>query len=243
MSDATTNDIWVCADGYDLSGHSREAVLTVGQEIVNYLCYNGPGVVGAVPTQKRVITGYNPSFALAGYQDMVNVDPVLRGVIGLTGKYQIGGYSRALGDWAYILRILTGEYKSGGAASDVGAYTMATVGDQYYDGLNGAYADVTATNVIGGIEHGAVLAAQSLRLNLQVQRLTGTATFDAIWETDADNTFASAITRHTFTQIAAVGSQHAVVAGAITDTWGRLSYTITGTGTFRVRLVASVAAT
>lgn len=86
----------------------------------------------------------------------------------------------------------------------------------------------TATGTGTGVNLGAVTAAQSLHGVLHLIALDGTSV-DMEVESDEDDTFATAVTRLTFDQLTAIGSQHQVAAGPITDGWFRSNFTLVGT--------------
>lgn len=97
------------------------------------------------------------------------------------------------------------------------------------------------------INMGAVTASQFLYGALHVfPTVDGTnPTLDVVVQSDTAQAFPSATTQMTFATKTAVGSQFAApVAGAITDTWWRLSITVGGTSTpqFPILVVLGVAA-
>lgn len=88
----------------------------------------------------------------------------------------------------------------------------------------------TATGNGTGRNLGAVSAAQSVYGALHVFTVSGSSpTLDVIVQSDSDNTWASPISRLTFAQKTAVGAEWKSAAGAITDGWWRVNYTIAGT--------------
>ena len=78
-----------------------------------------------------------------------------------------------------------------------------------------------------GIQEGAVAAGQSLYANLHVTAAAGT-TLDVVVQSDNSGAFSSATSRITFTQATGLTSEHLSVAGAITDDYFRVNYTIVG---------------
>lgn len=78
---------------------------------------------------------------------------------------------------------------------------------------------------------GAVAAGKSLYAALHVLSVAGTDTPTLTVKVQSDNDvgFASAADKITFTGATAVGYQWGSVAGAVTDDWWRISYTISGT--------------
>jgi len=87
---------------------------------------------------------------------------------------------------------------------------------------------VTSSDTSTGQVLGAVGATEYLYAALHVFSVSAADTLDVIIQSDTVG-FSSPTTRVTFTQKAAIGSQYATpVAGAITDTYWRISYTVAG---------------
>ncbi len=88
----------------------------------------------------------------------------------------------------------------------------------------------TVTGTGTGVVHVAVPAGQSLYAALHVLSATGTTPSITVKvQSDLDNTWTSPIDQITFTAATARTGEIKRVAGAITDTWYRVSYTISGT--------------
>lgn len=81
-----------------------------------------------------------------------------------------------------------------------------------------------------GRQLGAVAAGKSLYAALHVLSVAGTSTptLTVKVQSDDNSGFTSATDRITFTDATAVGAQWSSVAGAITDDYWRISYTISG---------------
>lgn len=103
----------------------------------------------------------------------------------------------------------------------------------------------TVTGVGTGVQFPALAAGQSMILAAHCLSMTGTGgpTLAITVQSAAANTFVGPTTRATFTTFSAVGGQVIVVGpGAITDTWWRVSYTITGgTPSFLFAATAGIA--
>ncbi len=89
----------------------------------------------------------------------------------------------------------------------------------------------TSSDVGTGRQLGAVAAGKSLYAALHVLSVAGTDTPTVTVKVQSDDNsgFTSATDRITFTGATAVGAQWSSVAGAITDDYWRISYTISGT--------------
>lgn len=90
-------------------------------------------------------------------------------------------------------------------------------------------AAVTSTGNGTGQQLGALSASQSMYLGLHVLAISGAPTFSVVLESAAANTFSGATTRITSANYSAsTGSEFQSVAGAVTDTWWRVRWTVTG---------------
>lgn len=138
------------------------------------------------------------------------------------------------GERAFIFRALHSEYSPGATVGDLLAFSVSMEGSDGAPLVRGTLLQPagaeTATGTGTGRELGAVSATQSLYGALHVIAASGTSpTLDVLVQSDVDNTFASPVTALTFTQKTAIGSDWQTAAGAITDTWFRVSFTIGGT--------------
>jgi len=132
----------------------------------------------------------------------------------------------------------------------------ATVGEMFSFGVRAeATSDLIQSTVLHnnsarvstadgtGRNLGAVTAAQKLYASIHVFAASGTSpTLDVILESDAGDTWTGAeTTRITFAQKSAISAEWATpVAGAISDTWWRIGWTIGGTDTPTFGFIVSV---
>ena len=91
--------------------------------------------------------------------------------------------------------------------------------------------DLTATGNSGGVNLGAVGADEKCYVAIHTYAVSGTSTPTVTFKLQSDDnaSFTSPTDRITFTDITAIGADFQSVAGAITDTYWRLNYTISGT--------------
>lgn len=104
----------------------------------------------------------------------------------------------------------------------------------------------TSSGTTTGVQVGAVGSTQTMYAALHVLSASGTSpTLDVIIESDDNSGFTSDTDRITFTQATGIGSEWSTVAGAITDDYWRIRYTIGGsaTPTFTFAVVIGIAAT
>lgn len=96
--------------------------------------------------------------------------------------------------------------------------------------MNSATTAVTSSGTTTGVQVGSVSASQRMYASLHVLSASGTSpTLDVIVESDDASGFASDTDRVTFTQAAGIGSEWSSVAGAVTDDYWRVRYTVGGT--------------
>lgn len=89
----------------------------------------------------------------------------------------------------------------------------------------------TATGNGNGFQAGALLQGQAMYATLHVLSVAGTAapTITVAVKSSADAAFTAPTTRATFTAATAKGGQAIKIPGPITDTWWKVTWTITGT--------------
>lgn len=130
----------------------------------------------------------------------------------------------------------------GGSIGDMASDSMSLVGKSGAPLVQGTILHpATARTSSGngtGRQLGAVSSAQSVYGALNVTAASGSSpTLDVLVESDDNAGFTTATTRLTFSQQTAVGAEWQSAAGAITDDYWRVTYTIGGTSpsfTFQV---------
>lgn len=136
----------------------------------------------------------------------------------------------AEGEIGHFGWIEEGEYAPGAQIGEILRFTVS--GEATDRPVRGTI----MANVTGGASSGngtarqlgAVGAAQKLYAGIHVLS-AGTGTLDVTVESDDNSGMTSSTTRITFSQFSAAGSEWATpVAGAITDDWWRVDYTIAG---------------
>jgi hypothetical protein len=141
--------------------------------------------------------------------------------------------SGAVSSLAYLTRNFEGAYKITGEVGKVLSWTADAKGNWPMVRGQIMHPQGTARTATGSgtaIQLGAVSAAQKLYANLHVFSVAGTSspTLTVKVQSYTDNTFASPTDQITFTGATAISGQSGSVAGAITDTWWRVVWTISG---------------
>lgn len=122
-----------------------------------------------------------------------------------------------------------------GSVGDMAAANLSLAGksgDPLVSGtvLHDTSSAETATGTGTARQVGAVASGESVYAALQVVAASGTSpTLDVTVQSDDASGFASPTTRLTFTQQTSTGAEWQSAAGAITDDWWRVSFTIGGT--------------
>jgi hypothetical protein len=140
----------------------------------------------------------------------------------------------AAGEACYFMKGVGGSYELGGTVGDAhkfsgsfGAQTRVIRGTVFATG------EKTLTGNSDTFTLGAVSASQHVYAALHVTAVSGTATptITVLIKSDANDIWpAGATTQVTFSAATAIGAQYATpVAGAITDTYWRAYWTVSGT--------------
>lgn len=217
-------------DTYDLSGYLQAAALDLSVEMQDDTIMsddtrsNAPGLYSFSAQHEGVWaagTGL-PDTVFAGQQGLADKLATIAPVNGDAGSL------------AYFMRVTQGSYSTGGTIGDLLRYSVsleasgglgAVRGNMLANTTLSTTADGTAFNL------GAASSSQYLYAAMHVLSASGSSpTLDVTIESDTAEAFASPVTQITFSQATAAGTQWATrVAGAITDTWWRASWTVGGT--------------
>lgn len=136
----------------------------------------------------------------------------------------------------------------GGTVGEAARYSFTAVpatladGHKLVRGLLEANRTVTSsTSTTGSNTLGAVASGQRLSASLHVFTLSGTSpTLDVKVQSDDNSGFSSATDRITFSQASTRSGQFAYVAGPITDTYWRVTWTIGGSSTPTVAFAVAI---
>lgn len=232
MGKVVLTNVRLFAVGADLTGNSNKVEIQAEVEDKDATNYGSQGwkeLLGGLGNAQ--ITGEGQWEAA----DPSKVDDASWAQIGGIGPWSTGPVGAAVGDPAYFTSFLRSSYEFLGEVGEVAPWKG--MAKSAWPMVLGQIAHPpgtarTATGTGTGVNLGAVAAGKRLYASLHVLSISGTSTptITARVESDADNTFASPTTQLTFTAATALGGETLRTSGsAITDTWFRLAWTISGT--------------
>lgn len=223
-------DTRLFAGGADLSGASNKAEITADVEdkdVTNYRSGGYKEVLGGLASSAINAEGYweagDPSL----------VDDAAWSTLGGRTAWTVGPTDAVVGALAYTTLGLHSSYKLGGQVGDVAPYTAKASGSWPVARGQISHPPGTARTATGtgtGVQLGAVPAGKRLYASLHVLSVAGTTPSITVRvESAAANTFASPTTQLTHAAATARGGEIIRTSGAaITDTWYRVAWTISG---------------
>ena len=232
MSKTVLINVRCFAVGVDLTSNSNKIELAAEAEdkdSTNYASNGWKEVMGGLASAE--ISGEGQWEA----GDPSKVDDASWSQLGGVGPWSVSANNgAAVGDLAYFTSALRSDYKLFDAVGEVAPWTGSAKSSWPLVRGQFAHPPGTARTTTGsgtGLEVGAVAAGKRLYAALHVLSVAGTTpSITASVESAADDTFASPTTRLTFDPAADAGGQILRTDGtAITDTWWRVAWTISGT--------------
>lgn len=220
--------------GRDLSGQMNALALEYAADMLDATTF-GVGTRVNAGGLKSVVANHQ------GLWDASTVnapDPAIFDNIGVADVPVIIAPSPAVGDTAFLFNAVHREYVPGGSVGELFSFSVALEGASNQQLTRGALLhNGSATGNVTGtaVQLGAVSALQRARAVLQV--MSGTGAFTVLVQSASDQAFTTPNTRITFATVLTgtpVASESASVAGAITDTWWRITATNPNTRNFAV---------
>lgn len=223
-------DALIAVGKHNLSGVSNEISLSAGIEALDSTCFGDTA-------RRRLASITDAKISGAGIYDATLLDLPMFTAIGETddnASVITLAPSKADAQVAYISKSCAYQWQPGASHGELlqGSFALSAK-DILVRGQLGEIGTTarTASGNGSALSLGAVSASQSLYATLHVVTVSGTTpTLDVIIQSDDGSGFASPTSRITFAQMTAAGSKWGSAAGAITDTFFRVNYTIGGTG-------------
>lgn len=227
MSERVLKDCRIYHGGYDLSGRESEIVLAYGAEIKDR-------TAGATTARQKLAGLTAVEVSGGGYWDpQVNDAALFEGLALDAQVLTVVPASGAPGSLAYTMRAADGEYSPSGAVGDLIGYDFAAYGiGALVRGVVMESATLDASGAGTPRELPAVPEGKALHAALHVLGVEGTGApgVTVTIESSAANTWdGSETVRVEFDAALAPGAQWAALPGPVTDTWWRVSWTVTGT--------------
>lgn len=241
MTARTLRNVRIFAGGADLTGQSNKVELSAEVEekdTTNFADVDANGDVW-----KSVIGGLGSAKLAAGGQweafDPSKVDDDAFAALGGVGAWTVyphesGPIGGAVGSIAWLVNAFRAQYQVGGAPGDVAPWAASASSTWPLARGKGLHPPGTARTAAGtgtAVQLPAVLATQSVYANLHVLSVAGTAapTLTVKVQSAVDQAFTVPTDRLTFAAATARTGQALRLAGPITDTWWRVSWTVAGT--------------
>ncbi len=226
MATQTVQNQSIYFGGHDLTGRTNALALDYSADMQD------ASVLG-VGTHIR-LGGLKTVMAQAeGFIEIDASDTFLFDSVGVADiPLSFGASADSHGATAFTMKLTQGDLKVGAPVGDIYKYSAGgECSDRLIKGsilLNSKGTPLTSTGGGTALQLGAVSATKKIYAAMHVLG-AGTGSVTCKLQSDATNAFSGAETdRHSFTAATAVSSQFASVSGAITDTWWRIHYTISG---------------
>lgn len=232
MAAFVLTDTAVYVGAADLTGYSNKVEIAAQREAKDATTFASGGWTESRAGLAKVTAN------IEGFWDAgsgILPDDRMFGDLGVAGvPLTFAPLGPADGGLAYFTSGVRPEYSFGGKVGDMLAYKSRAVGDQPL--VRGAiiHPSTSAKTTTGtGIAQliGAASASQRIYAALHVLAVSGTATptLTVTVQSDTAVGFPSATTSISFAAATAIGGQFLSVAGPLSDTYFRVSWTITGT--------------
>lgn len=221
----------IFAGGADLTGASNKVELSMEVEDKDRTTFGSGGA------KERTGGLFDSAIAAAGYweaNDLTLVDDHMWTSLGSHDAWTVTEHGATVGTLAYLAKFLQSNYKLLGAVGEVAPWEAEAKGD--WPTARGLIAHPpgtarTATGTGTAQQLGAVGANQYLYAALHVLSAAGTTPSITVEiESDDAEAMSSPTTRLSFAAASTTGAEEIKrVQGAITDTWFRPKWTISGT--------------
>jgi hypothetical protein len=232
MSKFVRTDLRIFSGGCDFTTMSNKLEVETSiqeEDATNY---------GSGGWEELVAGAREGSIAVSGFWeagDLSKVDDQAWASMGsVAGMTAIESATATYGDLAWLSQMLSGKYVIGDEVNKIAPFSLEGPGSGPLVrgiALHPPGTARTATGTGTATQHVAVPSGKRLYATLHVLSVsgTGTPTLTVAVQSDADSGFASPISRIAFAAATAIGGQFAYADAPITDTWYRVSHTISGT--------------
>jgi hypothetical protein len=245
MAIQMVKDMSILVGSLQMAGNAKDVSLSVEVTPLDTTALSTTGwtsVVGGLKSGSVAIGEFMQDVAVG------SVDDTLYPLLGTAGVVKSICTGSADGSPAYLLQSIPLTYTAlTGAVGELakGAISGSSSTGPVVRGMliHPSNVSRTSSGTGTGRQLGAVAAGKKVYAALHVVSASGTSpTLDVIVQSDDNADFTSPTTRLTFTQATGRTSQMVSLAGAVTDTYWRVSYTIGGsdTPTFAFAVTAGI---
>lgn len=175
------------------------------------------------------------SVQIGGFWELTNIDAQVAAQLGTTGPTTVA-QDHDEGSVAFLHQALISTHRHGGDVAGLATRDLDLTGTgPLVRGvlLAPATSDRTSSGTSTGVQQGSASASQTAYAALHVVESDDTGTLDVKIVSDDNSGFSSATDRISFTQASGVTSQWSSLAGAVSDDYWRVEWTIAGGGTWK----------
>lgn len=229
MGELVLTDAKVLLGSYDQSGQHNALAFAFGAELRDATAFGAanrkytPGLRTFSYTHEGLWIAGSGSIDEELFNNLGTADRILTAVpAGATE-----------GNTAFFARVVAGDYSMGDRIGEVLPFSGGGQSSRGHGLIRGTLmswrASEASTGNGTGRQLGAIATGQTIYAALHVLGVfDGADTLDVTVESDDNAGFTSAVTRLTFTQASAIGSEWKSLAGPITDDYWRVVWTIAG---------------
>jgi hypothetical protein len=228
MAKFVFNDGKVFSGGYDLSSHVTSVNLEINAEQLDSTTINSGGfyeTLGGLKDSNLQIDGF--------YEAGANQPDALLGASVGNELIVTTVPDAGVGNIAYFMKSSLFSYSILGEVGQIAPFSISKnqSAEVVVRGTIQLDSALTATGNSTGTQLGAVAATEKCYAAIHCYSVSGTSTPTITFklQSDDNSSFTSPTDRITFTGITAIGADFQSVAGAVTDQYWRLNYTISGT--------------
>jgi len=228
MAKFVFNDGKVFSGGYDLSSHITSVNLDITAEELDATTINSGGFrskLGGLKDSTLSMDGF--------YEAGANKPDALLGASIGNELIVTTVPDAGVGNTAYFMKSRLFSYQMFGAVGEIAPFSISKSqsDDEVVQGKIEIDGALTASGNSTGVQLGAVGATEKVYVAIHCTAVSGTSTPTVTFklQSDDNSSFTSPTDRITFSNITAIGADYQSAAGAITDTYYRLNYTISGT--------------
>ena len=228
MAKFVFNDGKVFSGGYDLSSHITSVNLDITADELDATTINSGGFrekLGGLKDSTLSMDGF--------YEAGANKPDALLGASIGNELIVTTVPDAGVGNTAYFMKSRLFSYQMFGAVGEIAPFSISKSqsDDEVVQGKIEIDGALTASGNSTGVQLGAVGATEKVYVAIHCYAVSGTSTPTVTFklQSDDNSSFTSPTDRITFSNITAIGADYQSASGAITDTYYRLNYTISGT--------------